>query len=107
MNEKRRNETHLPSSPRTSTYNLYARLAVCGFLVLAVAFVFGQTLGHDFVNYDDNTYVTENPCVLHGLSDPGVKWAFTTGHAANWHPLTWLSHMLDCQLFGRRRAGII
>ena len=53
-----------------------------------------------FVNYDDQDYVTENSVVQKGLTWTGIKWAFTTGHASNWHPLTWLSHMADCELFG-------
>ncbi len=53
-----------------------------------------------FVNYDDQDYVTENSVVQKGLTGTGIKWAFTTGHASNWHPLTWLSHMADCELFG-------
>jgi len=52
-----------------------------------------------FVNYDDQDYVTENSVVQKGLTWTGIKWAFTTGHASNWHPLTWLSHMTDCELF--------
>jgi len=55
---------------------------------------------HGFVLYDDPEYVTENPQVQAGLTLSGVRWAFVTFHASNWHPLTWLSHMLDCQLFG-------
>jgi tetratricopeptide (TPR) repeat protein len=54
----------------------------------------------DFVDYDDDMYVTENPHVKNGITGESISWAFTTGHAYNWHPLTWLSHMLDCQLFG-------
>src|SRR3972149_1432137 len=84
--------------PRTE--NPYAVLAVSGFPLLAVLIVFGQTLRHDFVNYDDRLYVYENPYVTHGLTTQGIVWAFTSKHASNWHPLTWLSHMLDCQLFG-------
>src|ERR1035441_9069762 len=53
-----------------------------------------------FVNYDDPEYVTNNLMVRQGLSLAGFRWAFSTMHAANWHPLTWLSHMLDCRLFG-------
>ncbi len=53
-----------------------------------------------FVVYDDNDYVTDNHVVQNGLTVTGIKWAFTTGHASNWHPLTWLSHMMDCELFG-------
>jgi tetratricopeptide (TPR) repeat protein len=55
---------------------------------------------HPFVNFDDPQYVVENPRVTEGLTWPGVQWAFTTGHAGNWHPLSWLSHMADVELFG-------
>lgn len=55
---------------------------------------------HAFVLYDDPEYITENPHVRAGITLAGVQWALTTFHAANWHPLTWLSHMLDCELFG-------
>jgi tetratricopeptide (TPR) repeat protein len=56
--------------------------------------------GFDFLVYDDYSYVTNNPVVREGLSVRGLSWAFTTFHASNWHPLTWLSHMLDVELFG-------
>jgi tetratricopeptide (TPR) repeat protein len=74
-------------------------------LALAVAIVFGQTAWHGFVNYDDVDYVYDNTHVLQGISLDGVAWAFTQRHACNWHPLTWLSHMLDCQLFGLWPGG--
>jgi protein O-mannosyl-transferase len=79
--------------------------ALCGFLLLAVALVFGRTVGHEFVNIDDGPYVYDNPVVLKGLTLEGFRWAFTTGHASNWHPLTWLSHMLDCQFYGLQPGG--
>jgi tetratricopeptide (TPR) repeat protein len=68
-------------------------------LILSTLLVFWQVRNFDFV-YDDSDYVVKNPHVLTGLTEDGIIWAFTAGHAANWHPLTWLSHMLDCQLFG-------
>jgi tetratricopeptide (TPR) repeat protein len=80
-------------------------IAICLFLAAAVWLVFGQTLRHEFVNYDDNLYVYENPAVTSGLTWPGTIWAFTRTHASNWHPLTWLTHMLDCQLYGVKPAG--
>jgi len=67
--------------------------------------VFSHCLWNGFVNYDDPDYVYENPAVLAGLTAEGARWAFTTGHAANWHPLTWLSHMADIELFGLRPWG--
>jgi tetratricopeptide (TPR) repeat protein len=69
-------------------------------LILSTLLVFRQVRNFDFVNYDDKDYVYENSHVLNGLTPAGVIWAFTTGYASNWHPLTWLSLMLDCQLFG-------
>jgi protein O-mannosyl-transferase len=80
-------------------------LALGGWLLLAVFLVFGQTLRHGFVNYDDPVYVYENPRVTAGLHASGVAWALTAGHANNWHPLTWLSHMADCQLYGLDARG--
>jgi tetratricopeptide (TPR) repeat protein len=69
-------------------------------LAAATCVVYAPLRHHDFIQYDDPAYVTENPRVREGLSLDNVAWAFTTGHASNWHPLTWLSHMLDAQLFG-------
>lgn len=69
-------------------------------LMLATIVAFGQVRRNDFINLDDDKYVTENPQVKAGITRQSVYWAFTSSHAANWHPLTWLSHMLDCQLFG-------
>ena len=78
---------------------------ICVVLVLAVAAVFGQTVRHPFINFDDNLYVHENPQIAAGLTLHGIRWAFTHGHASNWHPVTWLSHMLDCQLYGLWPGG--
>jgi len=61
---------------------------------------FGGALRCGFVYFDDDQYVFENPPVVRGLTAEGVRWAFTTGHASNWHPLTWLSHMADVEWFG-------
>src|ERR1700736_319938 len=70
------------------------------FLVAIVWAVFGQTFHHQFINYDDPLYVLDNAHVRAGLSWRGIAWAFTHVHSQNWHPLTTISHMLDCQLFG-------
>ena len=80
--------------------------AVCCLLALAVAAVFGQTVRHEFINYDDNVYVYDNPQVAHGLTAAAVAWSFTSFHASNWHPLTWLSHATDCQLYGTHQPGL-
>jgi tetratricopeptide (TPR) repeat protein len=80
--------------------------AVLCFVLAAITFaVFGQTLTHTFVDFDDNEYVYDNPVVARGLTLKGFVWAFTTIHAFNWHPLTWLSHELDCQLYGLHPGG--
>jgi len=72
------------------------------FLLAALTFVLYASVGSfEFLNYDDPDYVTHNPVVARGLSTDGVRWAFGF-HAANWHPLTWLAHMLDVELFGLR-----
>ena len=80
-------------------------LLVCLGLVAVTWAIFGQTLAHDFVNFDDHVYVYENPIVIRGLSTEGIIGAFTHSHARNWHPLTTLSHMLDCQLYGLNAGG--
>ncbi|HEY3852809.1 MAG TPA: tetratricopeptide repeat protein [Verrucomicrobiae bacterium] len=78
---------------------------VCLALAVAALVVFGGALTCDFVNYDDPTYITSNAEVQRGLSAEGVVWAFETSDASNWHPLTWLSHMTDVQIFGMKPAG--
>jgi tetratricopeptide (TPR) repeat protein len=75
-------------------------VGVCICLAVLTWIVFGQTLWHDFINYDDPRYVYENSKITSGLSLSGIAWAFTHIHAMNWHPLTTISHMLDCQLYG-------
>lgn len=77
-----------------------AEILICLVLALATAAVYWQVGNHQFINLDDDVYVYENPAVQAGLTAHGFAWAFTTFTSANWHPLTWLSHMLDVQLFG-------
>lgn len=92
-----RRATAVASEPQTKSWIL---VAIPVFLAALVWIVFGQTLKHDFVNYDDLDYVTKNAQVSRGLSLEGFVWAFTHFHSANWHPITWLSHMVDCQIYG-------
>jgi tetratricopeptide (TPR) repeat protein len=79
--------------------------SICLFLATITWLVFGRTVRYDFVNYDDPAYVYDNPQVTSGLTAHGVIWAFTSGHANNWHPLTWLTHMLDYQVYGGNAGG--
>src|SRR3974390_2928712 len=88
-----------PTASRTRT------LIVCLVLVAATLALY-QAVDHNaFVNYDDDVYITSNPRVQAGLQWKTVGWAFTTFDAANWHPLTWLSHALDCQVFKLNPVG--
>jgi len=84
------------------------RWAVAAVIVALAASTFvayNRVLHNEFIYLDDRTYVTENEVVQKGLTWDGMAWAFSTTHGANWHPLTWLSHMMDCQLFGLDPLG--
>jgi len=78
---------------------------VCMILGLATLVAFCQVLNCDFIHYDDPSYVVDNPNVNQGLSPESIIWAFTSLDVSYWHPVTWLSHMLDCQLYGLKPAG--
>ena len=88
-----------PPNFRT-TQSWQMQLGVAVFLIAITWAIFGQTFRHEFINYDDPLYVYDNPHVRAGLSWHEIEWAFTHVHSQNWHPLTTISHMLDCQLFG-------
>ncbi len=77
-------------------------LSICLLLAMLTLAAFWPVLHNGFVNYDDPEYVTENPHIQTGLTAANVRWAFTSQHGGNWHPLTSISHMLDVQLFGLR-----
>jgi len=83
----------------------FPRIWFCLALVVTIWGVYGQVASHQFLIYDDRTYVAENSIVLQGLTWQNVQWALTAFHDANWFPLTWLSHMLDVQLFGWQPMG--
>src|SRR5712691_12719397 len=97
MTPARTVETNSPSRIQT--------ILVCAAIVGLVWIVFGQTLRHEFVNYDDKTYVYGNLLVSGGLSWHGLARAFVDTKTYNWHPLTIISHMIDCQLFGLKPGG--
>ncbi len=78
---------------------------VSALLVAGVALIYAQTYRHDFVNIDDYDYVAKNPYLDRGLTADGFAWAFTTNRTANWHPLTWVSLLLDAQCWGTSFAG--
>jgi tetratricopeptide (TPR) repeat protein len=84
---------------------MHRELLVSLFLGLVTLVIYLQVGNHEFVNLDDDKYIVENSHVQQGLTSESVIWAFTTTHMANWHPLTWLSHMLDFQLYGLNPKG--
>lgn len=86
-----------PASPMTSSRGA---IGLGLLLLVLIAAAYWSLPGNGFITYDDPYYVTKNPDVNTGLSLKNVKWAFTAMHASNWHPLTWISHMVDCELFG-------
>jgi tetratricopeptide (TPR) repeat protein len=95
-----------PTEYRSSAHG--SRVVTCLALLLLAVIVwiaFGRALSNDFVGYDDQSYVVLNPWVTNGLTLGGIQWAFTHVHATNWHPLTTISHMLDCQLYGLQPWG--
>ena len=75
-------------------------IAICCLLTVAVAAVYAQMGHHAFIVFDDNEYIFENPHIASGLNLANIRWALTAFFSNNWHPVTWMSHMLDCQLFG-------
>lgn len=83
----------------------YEKAVICVLVAAASLAIYAQTLRHDFLNFDDRYYVTENATVQKGLTLDGLRWAFTEFALFNWHPLTWFSHMLDVQLFGMNAGG--
>jgi protein O-mannosyl-transferase len=78
---------------------------VCGCLAAAIVAVYWPVYNYDFVKYDDHVYITGNSNIQSGLNLRSLQWAFTSGYASNWHPVTWLSHTLDYQLFGKWAGG--
>ena len=88
--------------PSTSTRRIFA---YCILLAVVTFAVYSRAIRNPFINFDDSAYVTENRIVQQGLTEDAVRWAFTTTAEANWHPITWLSHELDCQVFGLQPAG--
>jgi tetratricopeptide (TPR) repeat protein len=93
-------QTSRTTRDRTARSVIPSAAAIALGLVLINLFVYSSVRRFDLVNWDDATYITENPTVLGGLSWSSAWWALTTGHSPYWHPMTWLSHLLDVSLFG-------
>ena len=102
--KKRTDQTSAPAvSPSAAARKQELIIAV--LIALACLVIYYQVAGFDFINLDDDIYVYENPAVANGLSARSIGWAFSSFHAANWHPITWISHQLDATLFGLTAAG--
>ncbi len=101
------NETNSPKAFEVSHVTTFERPDLLILLGLAVVTfgIYAQVIGHRFITLDDLTYIEENPMVNRGVTLAGLAWAFTTFHAGNWHPLTWIAHMIDSQLFGMFAGG--
>jgi hypothetical protein len=91
-------------SPASSSDSTANRLIALG-LATVTLLLFLPTLKQGFINYDDPEYVTSNPWVNAGLTGNGLRHAFTQAHVGNWQPLTWVSHMIDCSLYGLASWG--
>ena len=85
--------------------NKYSVLCICLAIALTTLVVYWQLRDNDFVNFDDPGYISQNEHVKAGLTWEGIVWAFSQSHAFNWHPLTWISHMLDCELYSLNAGG--
>ncbi|MBN1392510.1 MAG: tetratricopeptide repeat protein [Sedimentisphaerales bacterium] len=86
-------------------HNRLYLFSICALLVLSTIIAYEQVRHNDFVSYDDGIYVKENSHVKDGITLKSIIWAFTSSHSANWHPVTWLSHMLDCEIYGLNPSG--
>ena len=95
---KKTNETNPPGERRPV-------IGACAALVILVWVAFSQAIHYGFVNFDDDVYVYKNANVTGGLTGTDARWAFTHVHSSNWHPLTWLTHMLDAQFYGLNARG--
>jgi len=85
---------------RVKSKDLFNKVLICLLLTLSVLTVYWQVNDFEFINYDDPRYVNENHVIRQGVTLPGIRWAFGEVYASNWHPLTWISHMIDVELFG-------
>ncbi len=105
MNSLKAKENTISPKPLVDAERYRDKILVSLFLIIAILVCYWQIQHSNFINLDDTLYVTKNRRVQTGLTWQGAVWAFTTTKAANWHPLTWLSHMLDYELYGLNPAG--
>src|SRR5258708_29744291 len=104
-NNKKRQVDERPGELAQGIHTRGTTIVIYLFLAGISVAVFGQTIRYDFVNFDDDMYVYNAPAIQAGPTLKGIVAAFTSPHARNWHPLTTLSHMLDCRLYGLNAGG--
>ena len=102
---KKETNSHRSFGLKSFATDKTVKIAICIFLIVSIFAVYGQIQDHEFINYDDPTYVTENLNIQAGLTSESISWAFTTFSEGNWSPVTWFSHMLDYQLYGLQAKG--
>jgi tetratricopeptide (TPR) repeat protein len=95
----------LPQTKVTLLHSSFLKLLICLFLVLVTLIAYFEVQNNEFINLDDDLYVTDNPYVSKGLNLKGILWAFTSIYRGHWHPITWLSHMIDYNFYGRNPGG--
>jgi tetratricopeptide (TPR) repeat protein len=105
MAQRSKNKTAKTESPTGKPNPGLGLPWIAVFLIVINLLAYAPVWRYGFVNYDDPQYVKDNPDIKDGLTLHGVSWAFTTGYQANWHPITWLSHMTDIELFGFKAGG--
>jgi hypothetical protein len=106
---KRPPQTQAPNalSAASSAHKPWQIAAVCLLLAVVTIFAYRGVRSNDFLTYDDDVYVVDNAPIHQGINAQSIGWAFDIRafHASNWHPLTWISHMVDWQLYGKNPAG--
>lgn len=109
LEQRRKSQGRKAATPVTSPGRIdrttQRALGLAALLFVVTVWVYFPVVHHPFVNYDDPDYVTDNTRVQQGITGATFAWAFTTMESANWHPLTWLSHALDCEVFGLHPSG--
>jgi len=105
LNRKRRSKEARSNTHQDTLLCIRSDVLICLVLTIVTLAVYWQVTNHEFIGFDDPVYVTANRHIQTGLTLESISWSFTSTHAANWHPLTWLSHALDVQIYGTKPGG--
>jgi Tfp pilus assembly protein PilF len=104
-NKNRKRETQRNIENQNFFFNNRLNILICLFLIASILIVYIQVKNFEFIHYDDDVYITDNYQVQSGLNSKSIRWAFSSIHGSNWHPLTWISHMTDIEIFGMNAGG--